>query len=111
MKYLLLATLMLNVSAKSSLKELCYNAYYATNYVELGQYSVAISWEKVSDYNLVKLENIIYGDLFTVLSEKDINGKTYITIKENYGADYSSVEAALEELSNYVSSLNCKYNI
>ncbi len=93
-----------------SLRSECQNAYYATGYVKLNQYTVTVSWESVSDYAHTRLEDILF-DNFKILSTKDINGKTIYKIKENGSAAISTYESLLEELKTIPVRVSCTYDI
>lgn len=96
------------------LRDVCENAHYATGYVKLHQYKLVIDWAKVSDHGLVQLENIVYGDQFLVLSEKNIQEttKTIFTLKEAQKADSIDIEIALGELRVLsFNNISCLYDI
>lgn len=96
------------------LRDLCENAYYATGYVKLHQYKMVIDWANVSDHGLTELENIIYGEQFVVLVEKDIinTSKTIFTLKEVEGSDLRDLEIGLGQLEVLsFNNISCLYDI
>ena len=99
----------LSVQAES-IRTQCENAYYATGYVKLHQYSVTVDWAKVSDSKHVQLENIIF-DHFEVVSTKDHKGKTIYKIKEMSTTDAIGYDALLENLKAIPTQVSCTYDI
>lgn len=93
-----------------SIRTECKNAYYATDYVKYQEYTVIVSWEKISDHAHTRLENIIF-DNFKVVSSKEISGKTIFKIKENNSTDTYSYQLLLEELKSIPTKVSCTYNI
>lgn len=96
------------------LRELCENAYYATDYVKLHQYQLIVDWANISDRGLNELEGIIYGERILVLSENNVTNttKTIFTFKEVEGSDITEIEMDLERLHVLsFSNLSCLYNI
>jgi len=93
-----------------STRSLCENAYYATGYVKLHQYTVTVNWEKISDHAHVRLENIIF-DNFKVLGTKELEAKTIYKIKESSTTDAYGYEGLLEELRSIPTKVSCTYDI
>jgi hypothetical protein len=102
MKVLILAlTLFLNNSifGSRSIREVCENAYYATDYVELHEYDVTVDWSRLSDHGHVELESVIFGETFSLLGTRELsNGKTVYSIKEVPGYRVNLYRAGLEVL-------------
>lgn len=97
-----------------SIREECENAHYATGYVKLHQYKVTVEWSKISDHILTKLENILYGDNFNVVLERDINNnaQTIYHIKETDSGtfyDYEHDIYSLQELTQH--KVECVYDL
>lgn len=108
---LILALLTLSLSSNAqSLRSECENYYYATGNVKLHEYTAIVSWSKISDSSLEKLENIIYDD-FVVLSEKNIQGKTIFKIKESNSTDAMGYNVLLQDLVDMKVRVSCTYNI
>ncbi len=109
---ILLVGLTTSVSAQG-LRDICENAYYATGYTKLHQYSITVYWARISDHALVELEDIVYGDLFKVLSEKELgeNRSRYI-LKERIGYEGYQYQAALNRLEKITGrKASCVYQL
>lgn len=112
MKFFLIVSLMftsLTVQAQTT-RSKCENAHYATGYVKLHQYTVTVNWEKVSDANLSKLENILF-DNFLILSTTEFTGRTSYKIKESNITDATSYELLLEDLKSVPADVSCTYDL
>lgn len=96
----------------SSMRDICENAHYATGYTKLHQYKVIVDWARVSDYDLVALEDVVYGDAFTVLEEKDLgNNKTLFKLKEKGSFASYLYEGQLDVLGKISGDkVSCLYN-
>ncbi len=105
--FLILFSITANAQTKRSE---CENAYYATGYVKLHQYTVAVTWSSVSDHAHKRLEDIIY-DKFQLLSTKELEGKTLYKIKENSSTDSYGYESLIEELKQIPTNVSCTYDI
>mgnify|MGYP000038066282 CR=1 FL=1 len=106
-----LTIILFSLSAQAqSLRSECENAYYATGYVKLHQYTVVVSCEKISDHAHLKLENIIF-DNFKILSTKELESKTIYKIKELSTTDSYGYEGLLEELKSIPTRVSCSYDI
>ncbi len=112
MKFLIVVSIFIfSISAQAqSLRSECQNAFYATGYVKLNQYTVTVSWEKVSDHAHVKLENILF-DNFDIMSTSEVNSKTIYKIKENNSVDDRSYELLLEELKTIPVRVSCTFDV
>ena len=98
----------LSLSAQAdSIRSQCENYHYATENVALHQYSVSVDWNRMPNHNIVKLENIIF-DNFDV-TEKDYDGRTVYTIKENGSTDARGYAILLKELESIVSRVSCSW--
>lgn len=110
---LLLAVFLSSIPAFSteSLRDVCENAYYATNYVELHQYDVTVDWSRLSDHGHVELESIIFGETFSLLGTKELpNGKTVYSIKEVPGYRINLYESGLEVLQRLTfKGVDCRW--
>ena len=111
MKYFAFLILFLSTSVQADIRDICENAHYATDYVKLHEYRVLVDWSKISDSNLVKLENVIYGKYFLVTKEYELeNYKTIFLIKENTGFDPIEYSDALNRLQKAtVNGVSCLY--
>ncbi|EQC43693.1 hypothetical protein [Bacteriovorax sp. Seq25_V] len=99
-------------AAGQDLRSICENAYYATGYTKLHSYKVTIDWARISDHALVKLENIVYGDMFKVLKETDYARKTVYELKEAGSFSHEQYVKALEDLSILSGkNINCLYDL
>lgn len=95
-----------------NIRDLCENAYYATGYVKLHQYKLTIDWSYVSDHNLKLLEDVVYGDHFQVLEEKDLIEKTIYKLKEVPGFDYYDYVSDLDTLKMVsLNKVECLYDL
>lgn len=116
MKLLLISlvlSLTFSAKANSSIREQCENAYYATGYVKLHEYQVTVDWARLSDHGLVEFEDVIFGDYFQYLGERDLsNGKTVYTIKEKSGFDSYYYEVGLNVLQRLTfQGVRCRYDL
>ena len=105
--------LLLLVSLSSQAKTLraeCEDAYYATGYVKLHQYTVVVKWALISDHAHSRLEEILF-DNFKILSVKELEDKSIYQIKENVNVDATSYELLLEELKKIPTTVTCTYDI
>lgn len=111
MKYLLLLILIHTLpSFGQSTRSKCENAYYATGYVKLYEYSVTVSWEKISDHAHVRLETIIF-DYFEVLNINHYQNTSIYKIKENKEISGMDYHLFLEELKSLPTKVECTYDI
>ena len=95
------------------IRDICENAYYATDYVKLHEYSVVIDWSRISDHAHLDLDNVLYGRDFKVTLEKDLEGPlTLYHIKEvgsRHGYTYQIGLDILNDLSG--GKVKCLYNL
>ena len=97
-------------SNASSIRSTCENAYYATGYVKLHQYTVNVLWEKVSDNNLVKLENMLF-DRFDIIKISHYQNSSKYLIKEKTNYNSNFYENLLTQLRSIPVNVSCTYDI
>ena len=109
--FLVLAIALLSsVTYAQSLRSECENAYYATDYVKLHQYTVTVTWAQISDNAHKRLEYILF-DKFKVLDVKELTEKSIYKIKENSNIDPVKYEKLIEELIGIPARVTCTLNI
>lgn len=102
----------------SNLRDLCENAYYADagGVTKLHQYRVIVKWGKLSDYQMIQFEDLIYAEkaplkMVSEMNWKNSNGdlmSTY-TLKESKGYNYRDYVIALEEIAEFnAATVSCK---
>lgn len=109
--FIAIAAVLFSISAQAqSLRSECENAYYATGYVKLHQYTAVVTWSKVSDVAHERLENIIF-DNFVVVSVKELEGKSIYKIKESSKVEAYQYEALIEQLKEIPTRVSCTYDL
>jgi hypothetical protein len=109
--FIAIAAVLFSISAQAgSLRSECENAYYATGYVKLHQYTAIVTWSEVSDIAHERLENIIF-DKFEVISVKEVEGKSIYKIKESSKAKPYQYEGLIEQLKEIPTRVSCTYDV
>lgn len=94
---MVLVLLTLNTNAES-VRSSCESGHVITGQSKSHHYKVTLNLNNMSENQLKLIEDIVYGDLFEVVSEKDLNDRTIIEIKEIKGFDKSEYVNELEAL-------------